>query len=361
MLRSNYGINYLLDLNAQYARQFIEFATERRRYRGEHPTEIVALKCMDGRINLPVMTQTVPGIIQSHRNLGGKFNLGWPFFQLILDNWVQYSINRGRYCLVLVTYHYSRGDPLRGCRGFDYDIVAARDTAISLKNQFDQLFGVGTVIPIVCGIETDQDALILHGEDGRVVDLAEVNPSTQFEIDALLRSLYPLIPDRVILDFLPLVLGNINHIAEVCISNRPIEELEHKEWVLGVGRGFDWLRVTNTAFIISPFDPDLAGAIEAAANLLKSNIDGGRVDSKRIILLTCAVYRDTAGPEYNLAKEKVFFLTKFALNIINQRVPDLMPHLQILAGCTNLNTRKFTVLEHTDIKALLTITANCNG
>ncbi len=352
MLHSSHGIDYLLDLNARHAQDFIDLATERRRYRGEHPTEIAALKCMDGRLNLPVMTQTALGIIQPYRNLGGKFELGWPFFQATLDQWVQYSISRGRHCMVFVTYHFARGDVHRGCRGFNYDTDAARDTAIKLKDQFDRVYGKGAVIPIVCGIETDLEALILHGEDDqRSVDLANIRETSQLELFELLRSLYPSMPEKIVSDLTPLVHGNIRHVSEIRASNRAIEDAEHKEWVLGVGRGFDWLHVINTAFIVGPFDPHLSVAIETAANLLKGNIDEGRVDpSKGIVLLTSSAYRDAAGAEYRLSREKASFLSKFSLDIIKDRVPGLVPHLQILTGLTDLNTRKFEVLErHCDI------------
>ena len=344
------GIDYLLELNDRHSRDFVDLTVERRRYRGEHPTEIAALKCMDGRLNLPVITQTTVGIIQPFRNLGGKFELGWPFFQAILDQWVQYAISRGRHCMVFVTYHYARGDIHRGCRGFNYDTAAARDTSIKLKEQFDHIYGRGAVFPIVCGIETDLDALILHGEDeSRSVDLAKVKETTQIELDELLRSLYPSMPANVIRDLMPLVRGNVRHIAEVRASNRAIEEVEHKEWVLGIGRGFDWLHAINTAFIVGPFDPNLSVAIETAAILLKGNIDEGRVDPKNgIVLLTAAAYRDVTGPEYQLAKGKASFLSRFALDIIKNRTPELAPHLQILTGVTDLNTRKFEVMERHD-------------
>ena len=347
---SNYGIDYLLELNRRHAREFMDLAVERRRYRGEHPTEIAALKCMDGRLNLPVITQTTVGIIQPFRNLGGKFELGWPFFQSILDQWVQYATSRGRHSLVFVTYHYSRGDIHRGCRGFNYNTEAACQTAIKLKEQFDHVYGRGAVIPIVCGIETDLDALILHGEDhNRSVDLAKVNETTQIELDELLRSLYPSVPEIIIRDLMPLVRGNIRHIAEIRAANRAIEDAEHKEWVLGVGRGFDWLHAINTAFIVGPFDPNLSLAIETAANLLQGNIDEGRVNPKRgIVLLTAAAYRDSIGPEYHLAKEKATYLSTFALDIIKKKVPNLVPHLQILTGMTDLNTRKFEVIDRQD-------------
>ena len=342
----NTGIDYLLDLNARHSQAFVDLATERRRYRGEHPTEIAALKCMDGRLHLPVMTQTALGIIQPFRNLGGIFNLGWPFFQKTIDQWVEYSIGRGRHCLIFVTYHFARGDTHRGCRGFGYDTDAARLAAMNLKNQFESVYGKGgAVMPIVCGIETDLDALILHGENDRVIDLANTSETSQLELEELLRSLYPSMPERIVRDFIPLVRGNIRHIAEIRASNRPIEDAEHKEWVLGVGRGFDWLHAINTAFIVGPFDPNISVAIETAAKLLKNNIDEGRISSDGVVLLTSGVYRDKAGPEYLLAKEKAQFLSKFALNIVKEKVADLAPHLQILTGCVDLNTRRFEMID----------------
>ncbi|MCX7184511.1 MAG: hypothetical protein NTW90_04635 [Nitrosospira sp.] len=344
----NTGTDYLLDLNTRHSRAFIDLAMERRRYRGEHPTEIAALKCMDGRLNLPVMTRTAVGIIQPFRNLGGKFDLGWPFFQATLDHWAQYSIGRGRHCLIFVTYHFARGDIHRGCRGFNYDTNAARDTAIKLKNQFERIYGKGAVVPIVCGIETDLEALILHGEDGRVIDLAEVKEDLSgLELEGMLHSLYPSMPERIFKDMIPLVEGNIRHVRMIRASNRPIEDAEHKEWVLGVGRGFDWLHAINTAFIVGPFDPNLSDAIGTAAVLLKGNIDDGRVTPSGIVLMTSAAYREI-GPECELAKEKARFLSKFALDVIKAKVPDLVPHLNILTGYTDLNTRKFEVLERLD-------------
>jgi len=343
----NTGIDYLLNLNELHSQAFIDLATERRRYRGDHPTEIAALKCMDGRLNLPVITQTALGIIQPFRNLGGRFDLGWPFFQSIIDSWVKYSIRRGRHCLTFVTYHFSRGDKYRGCRGFNYDTDVARNTAIKLKGQFDRVYGKGAVIPIVCGIETDLDALILHGEDGHAIDLAEAKYSSKLELESMLHSLYPSMPERIAMDMMPLIEGNIRHIAEVRAANRPIAEVEHKEWVLGLGRGFDWLHAINTAFIVGPFDPNLTTTIETAATLLKNNIENGRVNQSGTVLMSSAAYR-SIGSEHELAKEKAVFLSKFAFKIIKDKVPDLVPHLQILTGCTDLNTRKFEVIERLD-------------
>jgi hypothetical protein len=343
------GIEYLLDLNDRHSKQYMDLAAERRRYRGEHPTEIAALKCMDGRLHLPVMTQTAIGIIQPFRNLGGKFDLGWPYFQAKIDEWIQYSINRGRHCLVFVTYHYARGDEHRGCRGFGYDKPAALSSMTRLKDQFKDVYGNRAVYPIVCGIETDLEALVFHGENGMVVDLSETKDHDAESLQAMIKTLYPSMPERVLMDLMPLVQGNIRHIQEIRDTNRLIQEAEHKEWVLGVGRGFDWLHAINTAFIVGPYDPNLAGAIGTAATLLKGNIDEGRVKPENgIVLMTSSSYRDSAGPEKALAREKAKFLSRFALDVVKEKVPGLVPHLQILTGCVDLNTRKFEVLERED-------------
>ena len=339
-------IDCLLDINIRHSRSFMDSTTERRRYRGEHPTEMAEPKCVDVRLHLPVMTQTTFEIIQPFRSLGGIFNLGWSFFQAAIDQWVEYSISRSRQCLIFVAYHYTRGDTHRSCRGFGYNTDATKSAAIQLKQQFDSVYDKsGSVVPIVCGIETDLDALVLHGENGQSIDLTNGTKTFQIELEAMLRSHYPSMPKYVIRDFIPLVLGNIKYIAGIRISNKPIEDAEHKEWVLGDSRGFDWLHLSSTAFIAGPFDPSISAAIKTAAKLLKSNIDEGRIDPDGVVFMTLGVYRDEAEPEYHLVKEKIQFLSKFTLNTIKDKVLDLTPNLQILTGFTDLNTRKFEMIE----------------
>lgn len=138
----------------------------------------MALKGMDGRINIPVATSTPPDIIQPFRNLGGMFNLGWPHLNEVLAHHVGHTVRAGRQTLVLITYHFSKGDPSRGCAGFNYDTQAAIAHTEAIKSQVEDVFGHGhgTVYPVVCGFETDEDALILHGRDGARLNLAEMGP-----------------------------------------------------------------------------------------------------------------------------------------------------------------------------------------
>ena len=343
------GSEYLLDLNKKHSLLFAEpgAALERRRYRAAHPTEIAFIKCMDGRVHGPVMTETPLGIIQPWRNLGGKFDLGWFGFAQSMRDWVDYSVRHGRNCLVFVTYHYSRGDVHRGCRGFNYDVEAARASMAELKKQFDRVFGKKVVYAILVGVETDWESLVLHGEDGKTVDLVELADQSEHAIEKLIRTLYPDMPERIQLDLLPLIQGNIRHAGRTKHSDRSVTVSEHQEWVLGVGRGFDWLHETNTALIVGPFDPHLSQAIATAATLIKGNIDEKRIvvgPGKGIVLLSSAPYRDAAGPERLLAEEKAKFLNRFSMDIIRSSVPELMEHVEQLTVTVDLHTRKIDVI-----------------
>ncbi|MBI5732435.1 hypothetical protein HY967_00545 [Candidatus Jorgensenbacteria bacterium] len=342
------GVKYLLALNQENSRIFQDPGTalERRKYREQHPTEIAVLKCMDGRLNLPVMTNTALGIIQPWRNLGGRFDLGWPLFALTMKDWVDYAINRGRDCLVIITYHYAKGDVHRGCRGFNYDVDAARAFTAELNKQFDSVFGKKVVYTIRCGIETDLDTLILHGEGGEVLDVSSISDHSSENVVEILRKMYPQMPFAILKDLLPLIQGNIEHIAEIKDAKRPITDAEHKEWVLAVGRGFDWLHEINTTLIVGPYDPDLAGAIRTAAGILRTNLEEKRItEEKGIVLMTSAPYRDPAGPEPHLAAEKAKFLNRFSFEIIKKDVPELLPYLQRLTMRVDMNTRQAEVLE----------------
>ena len=342
----------LLERNREQSALFTssDAALWRGKYRAEHPTEMAGFKCMDGRLHLPELTETPTGIIQPFRNLGGQFNLGWPFLNAVVWEWVQYAISRGRLVLPLVTYHFSRGSKHRGCKGFNYDTAAAVAYTRNLREQFERVLGFGhsVVYPVQVGIETDEDALIFHGlKEGNELDLASLEPDVS--PDSLRRSLeglYPGMQAQFVTDLLPLMVGNLRHIAKVRAAHRPPAVIDHQEQVLAVGRGFDWLHWPNKALIVGPWSPDLSHPIEIAAKLLLSNINEGRVPSSDgVVLMSSAVYRRKAGPEIRFAEEKSRVLAELALGVIREEVPELMGHIKVLTGITDLNTREFTPLQ----------------
>ncbi len=340
---------FLLDHNRKQSALFTspDAVGGRQLYRAKHPTEIAALKCMDGRLNLAIMTETPPGIIQPFRNIGGKFDLGWPHFGQVFEGWVNYSISRGRRCLVLVTYHFSKGDAHRGCAGHAYDTIAARENAAELVRQIDRVFGGdhATVHPILVGIETDEDALVLHGEHGTVNLADEYSGSTGKVERSIQEKVYPDMQPEMIADLMPLVIGNLRHIDAIRKAKRPIADAEHKEQVLAVGRGFDWLHLPNKALIVGPYSYNLGDPIAVAGTVLLGNIKAGRIRGEDgVVLLSSAAYRKEQGFEQYRAVEKARALARFALATLHERVPELKPYLRTLVGTTDFDTRLFTPL-----------------
>jgi len=67
-------VTWLVDRARRHSQEFQspESWLERSRYLAQHPTADAAFKCMDGRINIPVATNTPHSIVPPFRNLGGR-------------------------------------------------------------------------------------------------------------------------------------------------------------------------------------------------------------------------------------------------------------------------------------------------
>jgi hypothetical protein len=314
----------------------------RKKYRALHPTAISALKCMDGRLNLPLMTNTPPGIIHSFRTIGGRFDLGWPHFGEVMTDWVERSITEQRDCLLLVSYHFSEGKPGRGCKGFGYKTDEAIAYTSKLKQQFERVYGSSHVVvyPVQVGLETDEDAILVHGENGEVLNLATVTDPG--EIGGRLREMFPDMTLTMRSDFAHLLEGNFQHISEVRASKRPVIDLNHKEWIIAIGRGYDWLHTPNIALILGAYDFDLAKTVRTAAGIVKDNIDNGRVDPKEngIVLMSASPCWEPEGSmEWMQMKEKSNALALLAYDAIKEHEPELMQHLSVLCGVVDMNRR----------------------
>ncbi len=340
---------FILTRNEEQSAAFRSAAARlsRVRYRAEHPTEIAAWKCMDGRLNLAVYTKTPPGIIQPFRNIGGRFDLGWPFFQEVTKTWVNYSLHKGRRCLVLVTYHFAKGDHHRGCAGWKYDTGAAHAAAEKLAEQTEEVFGRSPrmVYPIVVGVETDEEALVLHGVHGGTLDMASL--ASVEGLESKVRDLYPDMDLQMVNDLLPLLIGNWEHVREVHASNRPPIDLEHREQIIAVGRGFDWLHLPNKALIIGPYSHEWPDAVATAGSIILGNLNAKRVPKKEgVLLLISALSRDEEGSfGWNMATQKAKYVERVARAILAEKVPELQDTLKVLSGVTFADTRKLHPLE----------------
>ena len=299
----------------------------RQRYQAEHPTAIAVLKCMDGRINIPVATNTPVGLLMPFRNLGGIFDLGWPHLGEVLAHHVQRVVSAGRHVLFLVTYHYSQGEPKRGCAGFDYDTAAAIAHTYEIRRQVEHIFGGdhATVYPLVCGFETDEDALVIHGTAGEQLHLADLTTADRTTLEQRLAALLPDMPAQMRADLLPLLHGNLEHVESVRSQIRSRERLldiEHREWTICLGRGFDFLHTPNVALIIGPYSPNLDVPIRKAAGIIEANMQAGRIPDDGFLLLASVPYEEI-GVDRARAELKSSFLSSFAADVIRREFPRL--------------------------------------
>ncbi len=334
-------IDWLFDLARRHALEYAspEAWLARQRYLAQHPTAILVMKCMDGRINIPIATRTPKGIILPFRNLGGIFNLGWPHLGETLTGAMDKIVRSGRQALFVITYHYSKGDERRGCAGFHYRTADARAHTFEIRREVSTLFGAshGTVYPLVCGFETDEEALVVHGLDGQILNMADLSEADLPGLPARLQALLPDMPTQVRADLLPLLEGNLRHIAALRQTERALD-IEHREWMLCIGRGFDWLHLPNLALIIGPYSPDLADPIRKAAGIIRANMRAGRIPNDGFLVLSSVPYEDI-GVDRARAVLKSDFMADFTANVVRQDFPDLAPLMAVRKTVLNWHSR----------------------
>lgn len=344
-------IDWLFDLANRHGKAFRspEAWLARERYLAEHPTAIAVLKCMDGRINIPVATNTPTGILMPFRNLGGMFDLGWPHLGEVLAHYVLRMTSTGRRVLVLITYHWSKGNPLRGCAGFQHDTTAAMAHTREIHRQVEHIFGHqhASVYPLVCGFETDEEALVIHGNNDRFLDLAQISSDEAKTLEPRLASLLPDMPSQMRADLLPLLHGNLNHIEQIreqAKRNERMLDIEHREWTICLGRGFDFLHTPNIALIIGPYSPDLADPIRKAAGIIANNMKFGRIPDDGFLLLTSVPY-DEIGVDKARAELKSRFLSRFACNVLRDEFSSLSAKMFIRTSVVDWRSRNIELID----------------
>jgi hypothetical protein len=302
---------------------------------------------MDGRIHIPYATKTPLGVIKPFRNLGGMFDLGWPYLGEVLHNTVNQAIESSQRVLLLITYHSSKSDTMRGCAGFDHDREKSEKHVAEIKKQIEYVFGHDhqTVYPVICGFETDEDAMILHGENKQILNLAECEEATVEYWANRLRTLYPDMPERILHDLVPLVKGNIEHVTEVRALNRNLElDTVHREWIVCIGRGFDFLHIPNMALIIGPYSPNLSGPIASAVGIIKSNMSHGRIPKDGFLLLVSAPYNEI-GVDKARAELKSNFLSQYASDVIIREHPDMQKLMIKKSAVLDWHTRNLIITD----------------
>lgn len=333
----------LIELNKKHSEMFQSQRLERELYLSQHPTNVIVFKCMDGRIHMPTVTRTPLGIMRPFRNIGGKFDLGWPLLNESFDQNIKKAVACGNRTLVLVTYHFSAGDIHRGCAGFNHDCEESKKFTENFRKQILRTYGKnnGVVYPILVGLETDKDALIFHGERGRILDVSQITESSTKSLFAIFHKLYPSMPERILSDLIPLVHGNIQCIDETKNTGKPLKQMVHGEWILAIGKGFDWLHTPNIALIVGPYDPNIGEPIKKAVGIIKSNLNTKKTKDG-FVLLSSAVYYDAA--EKNRAKERTLYLSALTQDIIAGHYNNMLARTHVMSVIMNAETMEMEII-----------------
>lgn len=341
---------HVIALYQKQSELFQQDEAQRRRYFERHPTFFGCLKCMDGRVEFPSMTKTARGLVKPYRAIGGKFELFWPAFQSSVAFWVKQAITNDAHSCVFVTSHFCSLKHELGCKGWDNDAAAARDHMEKLARQMAEDFGE-QLVAIPTTVDTAFDNLILHGARGDVSG-ESLHGMGADAVHAEVRRVFPGMPERVIKDLQPFLLGNAERVAELKANPRSLQELEHGERVIAIGEGFDGLAADNFALMNSDVNPNLDAAVVLAAKMIEKK--SGRQLGAQATIFTNIFYGKNRGilsslprMEKQCAIRRSRGLQEFAQMHIRKHCPDLWEsgRLHFLTAVTREPTRELEVIE----------------
>jgi hypothetical protein len=150
-------------------------------------------------------------------------------------------------------------------------------------------------------------------------------------------------PEQMQQDLLPLLQGNLKGIAQVRSTCRLLD-IEHREWMICLGRGFDFLHTPNLALIIGPYSPDLADPIRKAAGIIEANMRSGRIPDDGFLLFASVPYNEI-GMDRARAELKSRFLAGFAADVIRAEFPELAERMHIQVAVLSWRSRALELLD----------------
>jgi hypothetical protein len=120
-------------------------------------------------------------------------------------------------------------------------------------------------------------------------------------------------------------------------------DIEHREWMICLGRGFDFLHTPNVALIIGPYSPNLSLPIHRAAGIVQSNMEAGRIPDDGLLVLASVPY-DEIGVDRARAEMKSRFLARFGAEVIRREHPDLATKMTMLTAVLDWRSRELELL-----------------
>ena len=350
-------VNAIKRINREQSAKYIADLPRLDAYMAKHPTRLVCLKCMDGRVHLSAMTGAPLGRVTPFRAIGGAFRPAWPAFMKRMTTLAQGArarLNRGELgrIAVLVSFHYSRSDKNLCCAGWKHDTQAAQAHARWLADELRVVYG-DYIDFIVLGVETDLDELELHGPNGVVSGVACHNLS-ETEIFDRIRVAFPHLDLQTARDLAPLMAGNAKHVQEVASRTRSLCETHHAERVIALGQGFDWMATRNIALIVNDFDTNCDGAIVTACRIIMKNMGVTLASNADVVLFSNIKYKvDADGLDRRQAEARARDLRREAVQYIKQGIPEFLAtgRVYYLVGVTNERTKECSFLEEGPLAA----------
>ena len=345
-------IERILAHNKNQVREFNSDAAiaHRFRFRRDHKVCVIVIKCMDGRVHFAILTDMPLGIVHPFRNLGGVADVGMTTLNLRLKLIIEDARTQDEEILFVVTYHYAEGNHQRGCRAFGYDEDRARQNAIGIVRQVQRCLN-GVVYPIMIGLETDRHSLHFHGNPnidtccdiGVMLGEHTTTTDMQSAVQTECARLYPSASERMSKLLCEFMIGNARHIVKTRPEGRIETDLEHRECVLAIGEGFDWMHILNFALIIGDFTPHLKAAIRAAVDLLEENFRRDQLPGGQAVLFVSVPY----GEDYfrELITERARRLAQLAAQVVQSYNPEFAKRFHSLTAVVRRETRQLEILE----------------
>lgn len=342
-------IDEILNISKTHEQLFASQRELRREYLSRHPTTMVVLECIDGRVKFRACTDTLPGIITPLRSPGGKANACWPAFKSQLKTW----FDSPHFKLFIATFHFSGSDNAHlGCAAVNKDERKARQIVDDLAGQLNRIYAATPLYAIVIGINTDDGSLVLRSAVGnREVDTTTLVDKTTKEVGEILYELYPECPRQIRLDLVPIVMRNSQLIQ---VQPKNDADLDHQETMIGIAGGlgsFSWLDKDMGLIVSTIHMGELERSLVTAATVLSNNLEKWSKNPSQqhmlergVILMSCVPYWTDSRSDVMQAEEEAQYYQQTALDILTPKFPELVRRLSLLTATIDPGTRHLTVL-----------------
>jgi hypothetical protein len=311
--------------------------------------------CSGGRTDFESYIRASFGMVRQWRNIGGVHEVEeWDSLQSSVKEFALAALAEKQQVLFITSSHGVDGVKELGCKGHEFDTAKAKANAESLKKALDGFFeDCPNIFTIRIHMETDEESLVLYNDAGEALFLQECDPGiSEDAMHGKLTQLYRnpeharQMPHAMLEALLGPVMENIRHIASLRETDHRAM-LDHREWILAVGGGFDWLyRQSNTTISIGLHDPNLYRELALAARIMGVTVKRSDFVEKRgmVTVVSVPYTPDPYGIGQRIAAARAAKLAPRVRGIVLDAAPELKKYFQLLVVTVNVETWELDIL-----------------